>query len=296
MKELVTYRIAVEKDVNDLVDLINSQYNRKYIPEYFNWQYFYSVYPSALMCAFNEDEKLIGMFGVQKKELSNGAVALQAIDLLLKQEYRGKGIFKILGEKAFNFFERVDLYCVLPNFNGKNSIEKSFGWQTIAKINEFVLTVSPDTKANNIEFNEKIILSKNFVSFNNNCDIRNWRYIKHPIYKYKIFENGNDIIVTKLFIYPVSNQKYGDIVEYHYSTENFNSLFKEAIMYFYEMEVEIIGTWALSHTSLYPVLKKIGFYEIEKQRYFCIKINNHKYDFLNDIKNWNLNQSDAEIY
>lgn len=296
MSEHITYRIAEEKDVNDLVDLINNQYNRKYIPEYFRWQYFYSAYPSALMCAFDKDEKPIGMFGVQKRELNNGAIVLQAIDLLLKKEYRGKGIFKILGEKALNYFEGVDLYCVLPNFNGKNSIEKSFGWQTITKINEMVLTVSPGSKGNNIELNEKIILSKNFVGFNNNNDIRNWRYVKHPIYKYRIFETGNDIVVTKLFIDPVSKQKYGDIVEYHYSTENFNSLFREALQDFYEKKVELISLWALPHTCLYPVFKNNGFDEIERERYFCVKINNPKYDYLYDIINWNLNQSDAEIY
>lgn len=296
MKELITYRIAEEKDVNDLVDLINSQYKRKYIPEYFKWQYFYSAYPSALMCAFNEDEKLLGMFGVQKRELNNGAIALQAIDLLLKKEYRGKGIFKILGDKALNYFEGVDLYCVLPNFNGKNSIEKSFGWETIAKINELVLTVSPDYKGSNIELNEKIILNKNFVSFNNNSDIRNWRYLNHPFYKYRIFENGNDIVVTKLFTDPVSNQKYGDIVEYHYPTKNFDSLFQDALKDFYEKEVELISLWALPYTPSYTVFKNNGFDEIERQRYFCVKINNHKYDYLYDVKNWNLNQSDAEIY
>ena len=144
MIDPIVYRIAEESDIPQLVNLINSQYSRKKAAEYFRWQYFDSFYPSVVMCAFME-ESVIGMFGLQKRKLSDGVNAGQAIDLLVDPAWRGKGVFAELGVHASGSFKDLDLLCVFPNLNGKNACEKSLHWKTIGKIDSLVL---PSSDAN----------------------------------------------------------------------------------------------------------------------------------------------------
>ena len=61
-------RKAEEKDIEQLVNLMNCQYLRKKSKDYFLWQYFNSYYSTILICAFINDE-LIGMFGLQTRYL-----------------------------------------------------------------------------------------------------------------------------------------------------------------------------------------------------------------------------------
>lgn len=296
MNNEITYRPAEKSDIGDVVNLINSQYERKYIPEYFYWQYFNSVYPSLLMCAFGNDNQLLGMFGVQQRELTNGAVALQAIDLLIEKNSRGKGIFKALGDKAFESFKKPDMYCVFPNINGKNSIEKSFGWKTLSKIDELVLEISPDIIKEIENSVKKIPLLKNLTGFCYRTDIRLWRFRRHPVYEYKRFEKDIDSAVTKIFVDPVTNKKYGDIAEVEFISEKIFDVLLEAINYLAQNNADYICTWALSHTPLYGVFKSAGFNETARERYFCLKILNEKFNYLHNIENWNLMQADSEIY
>ncbi|MBD3409231.1 MAG: GNAT family N-acetyltransferase, partial [Ignavibacteriales bacterium] len=137
----IEYRDAEPRDIPELKRLMNSQYARKKDDPYFRWQYFEGAFPTVVKCAF-EEGRLVGMFGLQRRILNSGAVAAQAIDLLVDPAMRGKGVFGKLGELAFAKWNDVDLFCVLPNLNGMRASERSLKWKTIAKID--TLLVEPD--------------------------------------------------------------------------------------------------------------------------------------------------------
>ena len=291
----ITYRPAEVADIPRLVELMNAQYTRKKVATYFLWQYFESAYPTVMMCAV-ADSSIVGMFGLQRRELSNSAIVGQAIDLLLVPDWRGKGIFKNLEIKAAEFFNDLDILCVLPNLNGKNACEKNLGWKTIQKVDSMLCGEVNAGSSLNFSPRHGSALTK----FKFDADIRSWRYHKNPEYSYEqVVLNSGEFAITKIYIDPVTNRRFGDIVDFGCDLSNADGmleLFHRACLHLKTQDIESITTWALPHTLLYDALKKLGFVSFPQERYFCLKVLSHKYNFLYDISNWHLVQADAEIY
>jgi len=301
MKKSIDFRFGEISDIPQLVELMNREYVRKKKESYFLWQYFNSCYQTVLMCAFLGAE-VLGMFGLQKKKLQNGANVGQAIDLLIAAEWRRKGLFFKLGQRAFKCFKDLDLLCVLPNLNGKNACEKSFKWKTIGRINSVTI---PTKRLINIKdeensFHENLKQNNIFSMFYYDEIIRNWRYNQHPEYQYDyITLDPGEFAVTKIFLDPIKKSKFGDIVDFKCDLNKKNllkELFIKSIYHLKKQGAETITTWALSHTPLREVADSLGFSETQQERYFCIKILNHKYEYLFDFNLWYLVQADAEIY
>ncbi|MFA4818137.1 MAG: GNAT family N-acetyltransferase [Parcubacteria group bacterium] len=297
MDSAIHYRPANRADVDQLVSLMNEQYSRKKTAAYFEWQFFQSVLPTVLMIA-EIDNKIIGMFGLQKKFLSNGACVGQLIDLLIAPKNRGQGIFGRLAEKTLSYCNDIQALAVFPNKNGKRACEKNLGMVTIAKIDNLKLT--------NLKINNHI--KKENCSQNNSQLVkllkddkwRNWRYNLHPEYSYKkiLLDNGS-IMMTKIFSDPQTKIQYGDIVETNLMADKFDDfqkLLKLSLTNFLQNDISVITTWALPHTYLYDFFKNCGFTGNLQERYFCLKIIDQDYNDLSDINNWDLAQIDAEIY
>ena len=301
MKENFCFRPAEISDISQLVNLMNAQYARIKDESYFLWQYFNSCQPTIMMCAFL-DAEIVGMFGLQKRKLKNGANVGQAIDLLISPEWRKKGLFFKLSEKAFKCFENLDILCVLPNLAGKNACEKSLKWKTLGKINSMSLLSENliNIKDEKSIFSENVDRKNTFSMFYYDERIRNWRYDRHSEYHYDYISlDSGEFAVTKIFIDPVEKWKSGDIVDIKCAL-NDKKLLKElliqAIYYLKKQNMDIIATWALPHTALHQVLESLGFSETPKERYFCMKVLKREFEYLYDINRWHLVQADAEIY
>ncbi len=302
MLENVNFRLAAESDASQLVDLINSQYSRKKDKPYFYWQYFNSFYPTILMCAFDGTE-LIGTFGLQKRKLRNGIHVGHAIDLLVSHNWRGRGIFKSLGAKAVSYFNDLDALCVLPNRNGMNACEKAFGWKNLGKINSMSLDKEGFRENISPEFSQDIIPSgekQDLEMFYYGEETRTWRFKEHSDYEYGYVKmHAGEFAVTKIFTDPGTGMRYGDIVDFECDLNNpglLRELFLEASCQLKEKKVDMITTWALPHTPLYPVVESLGFIDMPQERYFCLKVLKYEYEYLYDLSRWHLVQADSEIY
>lgn len=297
----ITFRKAKKTDIDKLVELMNSQYDRKKDERYFLWQYFNSIYPAVLMCAF-AGTKLIGKFGLQKRKLHSGLHVGQATDLLVSPEWRGQGIFKMLGAKAVSHFHDLDLICVLPNSTGKSACERAFGWRTVGKVDLVVLSKDSLNRIDNeAAFGDGVQESeKELASFSYDGEIRKWRFDNHPDYSYTYIKLASgEFAVVKIFTDPVTGVRYGDIVDFECRLQNRQGLWElvvKSIMHLKEQDVESITSWALPHTVLRDVLDSLGFIHMPQERYFCLKVLKPEYDFLYDISNWHLVQADSEIY
>lgn len=291
MHEKITYRIAQKKDAEKMADLMNNQYARKKTKKYFFWQYFDSPLPSFSMTAWSGDE-LIGIFGVQQKKLSDKTKAVQLIDLLIKPEWRGKGIFKELSLRAFALFPKAELFFVLPNKNGKNACEK-LGFKTIAKIDTLVR--QSELKQGVEQISGKM---QKYIRFIKKPAETKWRFGKNSDYAYKkISAQKNDSAYVKVFTDPVSGKKYGDIVEVTVAkSDGYMHMIKKALDYFRNNNIDDVTIWALPHTEMYPKLLREGFVPVSQERYFCVKISDKKRKKLYNVKTWHLQESDAEFY
>lgn len=275
---MVSYRLLTASDIKQLTELVNAQYARKKDTTYFQWQFFASYYPTICMGAF-DGEQLIGMFGLQRRQLTSGLAIGHLIDILIASDWRGKGIFRELAEQAFGQFPDLRAYSVLPNTNGKAACEK-LGFRTIAKIDDLVV----DRKNFHIATGHQD--HKQLIRFAIDDAYRAWRFTHNPTYRYQI-----GAAVTKVFVDPTTHERFGDIVDYDTAASAL-----AASKHFFDEGMEQVSTWALEHTADYPVLSSAGFRALPRERYFCIKTLDPDLDYLYDITEWNLRPADAEIY
>ena len=280
MDNTITYRLVNESDITRIANLVNAQYARKKDAAYFKWQFFNSYYPTICMCAVVGNQ-IVGMFGLQKRKLTDGHIVGHLIDLLVDPNWRGKGIFKKMGELAIAHFNDLQALTVLPNPNGKVACEKSFDMKTISKIDDLVCEKS-DSKTIKIDPKDSSLLR-----YETNEKYRNWRFDQSPIYKYtKIKSDDESLTITKKFTDPTTKDSFMDLVDYKGKT----------LAVQFEENNPKISTWALPHTNLYTRLKSHGFKELARERYFCVKVLDSNLKHYYDIKTWNLVPADAEIY
>jgi len=288
----IEIREARIEDISQLLDLLNSQYNNKFNQEYFEWQYFNSSNDNKMFCA-EMGARIVGMFGVLKKELNNGLIGLQASDMLLTENYRGHNIFSKLADYAFDSFKEKDFLFVIPNLNGKNAIEKNSKWETLFKINEWQLNIN--------EFRflpswDKPNSSAAVYSFNYPESTLDWRFNQNPLYNYKRIDLASEkFSYVKRYEDPVTRRSYIDIV--FFSDDNIQ--FEELVglikgLTKTEKKEVILSTWALPGTNLAKHLPNLGFTEISKERYFCLYSYSDKN--LSNSGSWNIYQADTEFY
>jgi len=300
MQNQITIRPLQKKECKQAAALINAEYKRKKNENYFLWQYFISYYPAVLMGAFDGDT-LVGMFGLQKKQLTNGAWAGQAMDLLIALAWRGKGLFKRMGDRALRNFDDLDLSCVFPNPQGKYACEQALGWTTIAKIDALCLS-REEFERSKLKHGalELSSLDSPLISFHHTNAYHAWRFEQSAEYIYQYVKIASNIYaVTKLFIDPVTGTRYGDIVDMEYGTcqpEAVRELYIRACDSLFTQNVGSVTTWALPHTPLFRIAQTIGFAANPTERYFCVHILKKRYHILSSIMNWSFTQADCEMY
>ena len=294
---------------NKFVIMMNKAYTRKKTLEYFKWQFFDTPLNTTLFGAYLAD-RLIGFFCFQCRRLNNGLICGQAIDLLVEKKYRGKGIFTRLGQEAMKLVsDKIDFAFVFPNVNGRMATEKGLNWKHIANIKTLMLRDFynldcdgdvaiiekwDDTKIKN---NEKDI--KDCVYFLRGKKELFWRFAENPEHSYTIVNGEVGYVMVKIFIDPLTGDKFGDIVDFSFSKFNnelLRKLFLQAISYLKGQGVMSVTVWAIPNTQIFLILKEIGFSETNQERYFYGKVFRDGLDYLYNIKNWFVVESDTEIY
>lgn len=305
----IEFRPVKISEGDQFVSLMNRTYARKKAIEYFKWQFFDSPLKSVLMGAFLK-ERLIGCFGLQCRKLNNGLTAGQAIDLIVDEDFRGRGIFSKLGKAAVDYFgDSLDFYFSLPNASGRGALGGSLGYKTIMVIRTLVLTTVGEKHNHDLA---RIIGTWDDLTIKNNKKAQSrslyfvrdleelkWRFGDNPDYGYSIIKiNGDAFAIVKIFVDPVNQEHFGDIVDFGFKVEGVSlleSLFSSAADYFREKAANKVTCWPSSN-NLVKILDKIGFVETSQERYFCINVFQPGHEYLYDASNWFLVEADAEMY
>lgn len=293
----IQIRRAILSDGQAFVRLFNNYYKRKTCIEYFKWQFFDSPFDSMLAMAF-DGEALIGFYGIKKYPLSTGIYSGFAIDFFIADTYRKRGIAFLLESEVVRFCQENDikLLTALPNFYG-NAAFKTLGWSSVAKIDTLVCNDFNLLFHNSKEAIE-IVEIEAYVRFAKDEIYRTWRFNDNPLYNYKkIHVDKNHFAMVKLFKNPETSHSVGDIVELVCpNLKVLSVLINEVVAFFKEENVNTMTIWALPHTVLYSFLVENGLKIEEQQRFFCVKAIDLSQRSLTDIKMWNLDECDAEIY
>lgn len=306
MQLKISYRVLKKKDIPSIISLVHELYPLKRSAEFINWQCFENVNPVRLIGGFIGNE-LIGMFGIQKRILSNNAIAGQLSWLNISKKWHGFGLFENLGKRVIDYFNDLDLICVFGNSNALGPCNKSFGMREIGKLNIMKLE---NRNIKSLYHSNKIFpfssseVFKNYdngrVFFVKDERYRLWRYFMSPVNTYftTSLETG-EYAIFKYFNDPINDKMFGDIVEIGYSNQNKNGLRKILMLTCNEVfknRVTSATLWALPGTGLKIIAETLGFKETEDGSYFLIKVNNRNFEYLYDINNWDLTQSDATNY
>jgi len=318
----LTARIKVRSlqltSVKEFVNLFNRNYERKINPEYFYWRAFESGSNSIFFEA-RDGGIFCGTFGLQICTAQNLDKKLCLfVDWIIDERYRKSGLL-------FKFLKVAEEYCVqkkicamylFPNDLFGNVLKQLDGWKMVVSIatlegndlesnntfNKVFHTIPLYEKTNFQNISDvirKIIYHTNSIKIDKTPENFVWRFAKHPIYKYCLTYNELAFAVTKIFTDPVTGKRFGDIVDFECDLNDkklLKELFLNASSQLLKLGAESVNTWALPHTTLYRVLKLMGFSETSQERYFCVKVLNSDYENLYDFSHWDIVQSDSEIY
>jgi hypothetical protein len=124
------------------------------------------------------------------------------------------------------------------------------------------------------------------------------------MYRYDIFyaKRGSTIfgyLVLKVFEDPSTGERFGDIVDLLWMEDDpaaLRGMLSFALSYFYSLGLPQVTMWLQTNTILDEVGRSVGFRATEQKRYFCCKVLDPAYSWLEDSKRWYITMVDAEIY
>ncbi len=295
----ICIRMSRAEDVKPFTELMNRQYHRKKKEEYFFWQYINFVNPTRLFVAY-ENDTFVGCYGIQIHKLSDSVLSGFTIDLLIREEYRNRGLLVLFEEQAQKFAveHEAGVMTSLPNFSGMRAHKGLRTWKHIGTVKTYTLT-GPGFNEKG-ETPEREDYEGELIFFSKSDEYRKWRFELNPEYDYSYVKlNTGEFAVTKVFRDPVTGADYGDIVDFEcclYNRKLLQELFLKACKHLKEKKVEAITTWALPQTPLSEVVESLGFTETQPERYFCIKVLKPGVEQEYDFSRWHLVQADSEIY
>jgi len=287
-------RKATPDDIPGMMLLFRSSIAISKSASFFQW---WNSTSSITYCAIDEG-KLVGMFVVLKRKLINNFNCGVLMGLLVDREWRGKGLFKELGNKAMNYYEDIDLFCCLTNSVGKKALEKNFDFRTIDTIETMVLAghanvdshdyihtpITSDTRFNNFMMGEG-----DKVMFLADEEFRRWRFALHPRYAYSMIrKDSGEFAVINKYCDKETNMRYGDIVDFETEALEEGSLINllnDASLSLAK-DVDRVTIQAIPKSLIHGVGQKMGFVESNLRHYFCVKVKEPYNEYLYNASKW----------
>ena len=290
---------ASREDAFVFVNLVNKQYQRKKDSSFYYWMFMNTCLPTRLIAAFDKGVPR-AFYGIQIHKLNNGINCGVSVEIIIEDKYRGRGLFVLLENEAYKFAlsHNAASMTVFGNYNGMKAHENLSTWRAIAKIDTLIFDCRNELVIKN-DLGD-YLPGREFLVFSKDTEYRKWRFDSSPVYDYdRVSLSKNIFALTKIFEDLQNKTRFGDIVDFECDLNNtaeLRALFVKSCKHLMEQKVRFITCWALPHTPLCGVLKSLGFSSLPQERYFSVRVLDHQNDYLNDIKNWHLVQSDSEVY
>lgn len=254
--------------------------------------------PAVIFCAI-EGGAAVGMFVVFKRKLGNGLTCGVLMGLIVHPKWRGKGLFKELGERAMAHWDDIDMFCCLTNRVGKRALERNFHFKTVDTINTMLLddikgheaeTVSLQAITRDVQFK---YLNKQAQDvpymFLADYTYRQWRYALHPYHAYQMMKlESGEYAITKTYTDGQAGQTYGDIDDFEPETLEEKNLYKLLLNVSSSLKrvVDVVTIQAIPRSLLFRVAKELGFQESETNHFFCMQVKESRYEELYNAQKW----------
>ncbi len=301
-------RKAVRGDIPQIIRLVTPLYDYRRDERFFIWQCFENVRSSILLVA-EENHDVVGIYGIQKVQTTNGLSGGQVSWINIAKHKRGCGLFAEMAARAQSHFPDLDFVFIFANRDAVHACKKTLGMTFIGTLSRLILKnpVFEPQMESRIEIIKtdtifgEAMHQDGFVSFQREEKYRRWRYAGSTEYQYfKLTVATGEYVIIKIFQKMNSQAPVvGDIVDFEcdlLDSRQLKRLFQTACSQLKRMDVAAVSTWAVPGTPFRRVLQELGFSESSHDSYFGIKeLGNNCSDLLY-FNSWNLVQSDATNY
>jgi len=318
----LTFRLA-RNDLEDnsrFCELFNSLYLRRVNGDYYRWQFFDAPFSSQLSMAITCDGELAGCYGFHVLRFVPGDVHIAwALDIMVAPRFQGRGVFRDLAEFATAqvLSHRPIALCVMANQRADGAHVHGLGWHRVNMLTSFVCSTSSSlSNPMKLEFSQRdsfeasavaLISAQRDMSLASTLrsgQFLNWRFVRNPWYRYASFlarYRGQPFgyLVLKVFGDPKTGQAFGDIVDILWAEDDPEALadmLRFALTHFHHQGVPQATMWLQTNTLLDQIGRDLGFVETEQKRYFCCKVLDERYKWLEDPGRWFITMADSEIY
>jgi hypothetical protein len=287
-------RKATSDDIPGMMHLFSFSLGIPKPASFFEW---WNKFPSITYCAVDGGE-LAGMFVVLRRKLMNDLNCGVLMGLLVNHAWRGRGLFKDLGDQAMSHFEDIDFYCCLTNSVGEKALAKSFNFRTVGTIETLTRrtnkqgcfrgsTSTPITADS--RFNNFTIPCHGRNIFFADAAFRQWRFATHPRCSYyRILLDSGEYVVINDYLHPQTNVRYVDIADFEAESLDHDHLVHlfDSVLSGSHHHADLATVQAVPDSLVYEVSKAMGFSESETRHYLCVKIKEPCNDYLYRSSNW----------
>lgn len=315
-----------EGDEHKILDLFSEVFNIRISLEVWKWRFIENPFGQGIIKLLFDDDKLIGHYAVIPMEVKVTDKVVDAVfsmTTMTHPDYRGRGIFPLLGEETYREAARKGFKFVygFPNQNSYRGFVKKLNWKGFGNMDVWQKNLSGKYVSNRAE-NKNI---KKLEKFDNDADslwtkvrqnysvvvprtrdFLNWRFIRNPEVNYTkyIYTDGNDHIsgYVVLKVYRSENEEKGHIVDMLSIPDKkvVRGLLECAYRDFIEQGITDISCWCPKNSFYADILREKGFSVVRMERtFFGVRIfdkNDKSLNVVENLSNWHLTMGDSDVF
>lgn len=248
------------KDIKKIIYEMNKIFifSKKNI-QFIDWQYFRNI-NKARLYKIIFGNKFAGISGYQKRFLVNKRKAYHLIGIYVVEKFRGSELIF----KSLKFIKKKiiknNFFFAIPNEQLGNLLKVLF--VNMDKLDIYSMLLSKKEinktikKINNLNIKKKLNINSS-IFYKDNTYFQ-WRYAKHPTYKYYFEETTNLVIIFKIYKKKqTSKLDFIDcIIKKEVSIKDYLiTLLKISLKY----DVDFVNIWSFKNSYLMKCLIKLNF-------------------------------------
>lgn len=315
-----------EGDEHKILDLFSEVFNRRMSLEVWKWRFIENPFGKGIIKLLFDDNKLIGHYAVTPMEVkvTNKVVNTTfSMTTMTHPNYRGRGIFSLLGEETYREATQRGFKFVygFPNQNSYLGFIKKLNWKGFGNMDVWQKNLGGKYVGGHAE-NKKI---KKVEEFDNDIDslwtkvrqnypvvvprtkdFLNWRFVQNPevdYIKYIHTDSKGEVsgyIVPK--VYHSGNELKGHVVDLLSVPDKkvVRTLLQCAYNHFIEQGITDISCWFPKNGFYADILRGEGFSLGKMERtFFGCRIfdeNDESLKVIENISNWYLTMGDSDVF
>ena len=318
MNKSLTFKPYEQGDESHIFELFQICFNKQLSPEYWTWRYLQNPSDQAMIELCWDKDLLVSHYSVSPTKIiidGQEYFAAHGHTGMTHPDYRGRRLSLIIANRMFERLSQRGYKAVwgYPNYKNHFGHVHHLKWLDIHEIPMFHLEMSNLRSFPKVSTNVKTVHQPNsqFDGFWNKVkndqkviisrdqSYLNWRYSKHPVFRYNFLGYYLDDTLYGYLVYKRYQTEF-DIVDILTVQDDDigESLVASVIEICRQENFTGINMWLPIRVTLHLRLEKIGFLITEPVTYFGGRLLQPLDDekSFDDVRSWYYTMSDSDVY